>query len=99
MKQKYGRNHKVIIFQPGDIVTLRIPKGDQAATDNRGVLVMIKSIPHEGCHEIQTRFGVMDRLFLPVSLTLYLLLPKKATSLLSLEYMASLSSYGQDWNE
>lgn len=63
MKQKYSRNHKVVIFQPEDIVTLRIPKEDRAATDNHRVVVMIKSIPHEGRHEIQTRFGVLDRFY------------------------------------
>lgn len=52
MKQKYARNHKVIIFELDDIVTLPIPKEDRAATDNRRVVVIIKSIPHEGRHQI-----------------------------------------------
>lgn len=45
------------------IVTLRIPKEDRAATDNHRVVVMIKSILHEGRHQIQTRFGILDRLY------------------------------------
>ncbi len=63
MKQNYSRNHKIITFQPDDIVTLRIPKEDQAATDNYKLVVMIKSIPHEERHQIQTKFGILDRLY------------------------------------
>ena len=63
MKQRYARNHKVITFEPDDIVKLHIPKKDRAATDNHRVVVMIKSIPHEGRHQIQTKFGILDRLY------------------------------------
>ncbi len=63
MKQKYSQNHKVVIFQSKDIVTLWIPKEDGVATDNPRVVVMIKSILQEGRYEIQTRFSVLDRLY------------------------------------
>ena len=63
MKNKYAQNHKVVVFQENDIVTLRIPKEDRAATDNHRVVVMIQSIPHKGRHQIQTRFGILDRLY------------------------------------
>ncbi len=63
MKQKYSRNHKVVIFQTEDIVTLQILKEDRAFTDNYRVVVIIKSILHEGRHKIQIRFGVLDRLY------------------------------------
>lgn len=63
MKQRYSQNYKVIIFQPKDIVTLRIPKEDRAATDNHREVVMIKSIPHEDRHEIQTSCGVLNCLY------------------------------------
>lgn len=63
MKNKYARNHKVVVFQENDIVTLQISKEDRAATDNHRVVVMIKSIPYEGRHQIQTRFGILDRLY------------------------------------
>ncbi len=52
IKQKYLRNHKVITYEPDDIVTLRIPKKDQAATNNYKVVVIIRSIPNERRHEI-----------------------------------------------
>ena len=31
--------------------------------DNHGVVVMIKSIPYEKRHQIQTKFGILDRLY------------------------------------
>lgn len=52
-----------MVFQENDIVTLRIPKEDRAATDNHRVVVIIKSIPHEDQHQIQKRFGILDRLY------------------------------------
>lgn len=63
MKNKYVRNHKVVVFQKNNIVTLRIPKEDHAATDNYWVVVMVKSIPHEGRHQIQTRLNILDHLY------------------------------------
>ncbi len=64
MKQKFSRNHKVVIFQPQDILTLTIPKKDRAATDNHTVGVMIKTNLHEGRNEMQTRFGILDGYYL-----------------------------------
>ena len=63
MKQRNLRNHEVITFEQDDIVILRIPKDDRAATDHDRVVVMIKSIPHEGRHQIKTKFGILDRLY------------------------------------
>ena len=63
IKQKYAQNHKVITFEPYDIVTLCIPKKDRAATDNYRVVVLIKGIPHEGRHQIKTKFAILDRLY------------------------------------
>ena len=63
MKKKYSRNHKVVTFEIDQVVTLRIPKEDRATTDNHCLLCMIKEIPHEGRHKIQTKFGILDRLY------------------------------------
>lgn len=64
MKNKYAQNHKIVVFQENDIVTLQIPKEDRAAADNHWVVVMIKCISHESQHQIQTRFGLLDYLYL-----------------------------------
>ena len=63
MKEKYEWNPKVITFVPDEIVTICILKEDWAATDNHRVVVMIKSLPHGGPHQIQTKFGILDRLY------------------------------------
>ena len=63
MKEKYVRHHKVITFEPDDIVKLRISKKDRAAKNNHRVVVMIKSIPYEERHQIQTEFDISDRLY------------------------------------
>lgn len=63
MKKKDSRNHNVVIFEIDQVVMLRIPKEDRATTDNHRLLCMIKEIPHEGRHRIQTKFGILDRLY------------------------------------
>ncbi len=63
MQKKYSRNHNVVTFQPGEIVTLRIPKEDRASTDNHRLICMVKDIPHDERHLLQTQFGVLDRLY------------------------------------
>lgn len=63
MKKKYSRNHKVVTFEIDQVVTLRIHKEDRATTDNHQLLCMIKEIPHEGRHKLQTKFGILDRLY------------------------------------
>ena len=56
MQKKYSRNHNIVTFQPSEIVTLRIPKEDRTSTDNHRLLCMVKNIPHDGQHLLQTRF-------------------------------------------
>ncbi len=63
IQKKYSRNHNVVTFQPGEIVTLRISKKDQASTDNHKLMYMVKDIPHDGRHHLQTQFGVLNRLY------------------------------------
>ncbi len=63
MQKKYSRNHNVVTFQLGKIVTLRISKKDRASTDNHRLICMVKDILHHGRHLLQTQFGVLDRLY------------------------------------
>ncbi len=68
MKKKYFRNHKVVIFEIDQLVTLRISKGNRATTDNHRLLCMIKEIPYEGQNRIQTKFSILDRLYSTIEL-------------------------------
>ena len=63
MQKKYSRNHNVVTFQPGKIVTLRIPKEDPASTDNHRLICIVTDIPDDGRHPLQTQFGVLDRFY------------------------------------
>ncbi len=58
MQKKYSRNHNVVIFQPGEIVTFLILKEDRASTDNHRLICMLKDIPHNEHHLLQTQFDV-----------------------------------------
>ncbi len=64
MQRKYSRNHNIVTFQPSGIVKLCIPKEDRTSTNNHKLICMIKDIPHDGQHLLQTRFGVLDLLYL-----------------------------------
>ncbi len=63
IKEKYSQNHKVITFEPDEIVTFCILKEDRTATDNNRAVVMIKSIPHEGRHKLLARFDILNRVY------------------------------------
>ncbi len=63
MQKKYSRNHNVVTFQPGEIVTIRIAKEDRASTDNHRLICMVKDIPNDRRHLLQTQFSVLDRLY------------------------------------
>ena len=54
MQKKYSRNHKVVTFQPGKIVTFRILKEDRASTDNHRLICMVKDISHDAQNLLQT---------------------------------------------
>ena len=65
MQKKYSWNHNVVTFQPGEIVTIFcIPKENLASTNNHRLICMVKDIPHDGRHLLQTKFRVLDRLYL-----------------------------------
>lgn len=64
MAMQYSRSHEIDIFVAGDIVTLRLPGGSggvRTSTDSRRLFCSIRSVPHNR-YELQTRFGVLDRL-------------------------------------
>ncbi len=64
MQKKYSRNHNVVTLQPGKIVTLCIPKEDQASTDNHRLKSMVKNITNDGRNLLKTQFGVLNRFYL-----------------------------------
>ena len=63
IQKKYSRHYNIITFQPGEIVTLCIPKEDRASTDNYWLICMVKDISHDWPHLLQTQFGILDQLY------------------------------------
>ncbi|KAI9680133.1 MAG: hypothetical protein M1829_001370 [Trizodia sp. TS-e1964] len=59
MAQNYSKNHKVRVFKEGDIITLRVPREDRAATNSKQISGQIIGIPHPGKHRIQTKYGIL----------------------------------------
>jgi hypothetical protein len=65
MVMQYSKSHEIDVFAVGDIVTLRLPGGSggvRTSTDSRRLFCSIRSVPHEHRYELQTKFGVLDRL-------------------------------------
>lgn len=52
-----------MIFEIDQVVILYIPKEDCAITDNYQLLYIIKKIPYEKEHRIQTKFNIFDQLY------------------------------------
>jgi hypothetical protein len=65
MVKQYNKSHEIDVFAVKDIVTLRLPGGSggvRTSTDSRRLFCSIRSVPHEHRYELQTKFGVLDRL-------------------------------------
>jgi hypothetical protein len=62
MVEKYSKRHEIEVFAVGDIVTLKLPRGTRTSTDNRRVFGRVLGMPHRDRYEVQTEFGVVDRL-------------------------------------
>lgn len=63
MKQKYLRNHQIMVFENIEVVILQIPKKDYAITDNHQLLFIVKKISYKKRHRIQIKFGIFNRLY------------------------------------
>ncbi|KAI9789610.1 MAG: hypothetical protein M1816_005919 [Peltula sp. TS41687] len=59
MTVKYGRQHTIEQFQEGDVVTLKIPKEDRTAADNRRIPCIVVKVLHPDRHQFQTEYGIL----------------------------------------
>lgn len=63
MANKYNRRTKTQVFQPGQIVTVKIPKIDRStATCSRRCYAQIFHAKNN-CYEMRTAYGILDRLY------------------------------------
>lgn len=61
MIERDGRDHPPIQFTIGQLASLRVPRKDRHATDNKRIICQILSIPHPGLYQLQTEFGVLKK--------------------------------------
>lgn len=62
MVQKYSKKHDIQHFETGDIVSLKVPREDRSATDNRRLFGRILAEPHPHRYKILTYSGIIQRL-------------------------------------
>ncbi|RFU25793.1 hypothetical protein B7463_g10543, partial [Scytalidium lignicola] len=62
MVEKYSKNHNIQHFEPGDIVSVKVPREDRTATDNQRLFGRILDEPHSYRYKVITQSGVINRL-------------------------------------
>ena len=63
MVDRYTKNHVIEQFTEGDIVALKLPRGTRTSTDMKRVFGRVLSMLYEHKYEIQTEWGIVERLF------------------------------------
>jgi len=59
MVKKHSKRHSPEIFQPGDFVTLKIPREDRASTDNLRIYCQVIKEPHPNRYQLQCKQGIL----------------------------------------
>lgn len=65
MVQQYAKSHEIEVFTIGDVVSLKLPGGSggvRTATDSRRLFCTVRQVPKAHRYELQTKYGVLDRL-------------------------------------
>lgn len=63
MANRYNKRFSAIIFENNSIVALRIPKEDRGTLDLPRLYARVVDQPHEGRYQLQTQYGILDRLY------------------------------------
>jgi len=58
MQWKHAEQHTIEVFLPGDLLSLKIPREDHAATDNLGVFCHVVKQSRPNCYQILTSHGL-----------------------------------------
>lgn len=62
MVQKYSKRHDIQHFEIGDIVSIKVPREDRTATDNRRLFGRVLEEPYSHRYKILTYSGIIKRL-------------------------------------
>ena len=63
MANQYNKRFQIQSFEDNTIVSLRIPKEDQATLDYPRLYARILGQPHPGRYQLQTQYGILDRYY------------------------------------
>ena len=63
MVDRYTKNHVIEQFAIGDIVVLKLSRETRTSIDMKRVFGRVLAMPYEYKYEIQTEWGVVERLF------------------------------------
>lgn len=63
MVLRYGQQHAIERFQQRDLVTVKIPREDRAATDNRCLSCLVLANPYADRYQLQSCYGVLKSHF------------------------------------
>ncbi|RFU36006.1 hypothetical protein B7463_g409, partial [Scytalidium lignicola] len=62
MVEKYLKKHDIQHFDIGDIVSIKVPREDRTATDNRWLFGRILDEPYSHRYKVITQSGIINRL-------------------------------------
>jgi hypothetical protein len=63
MKERHSKDHYIEVFTTGEIVAVKLPVGTRTSTDNKRIYARVLAAPHDHRYQLQTVWGVVDRLF------------------------------------
>ena len=63
MVKKYNTNKRVRTFDVGEKVSLKVPRVDRHATDDKRLPCYVLEVPCENKYRLQSKFGVLNRLY------------------------------------
>ena len=72
-QRKYNRQHVVERFIAGDIVTLKIPREDRAATDSTRITCCVLAESYPNRYKLQTKYGVLSNHYSVTQLSVFLI--------------------------
>jgi len=62
MMKKCSKNYTIKTFVAGDIVTVKLPRDIRTSTNNKKLFARVLSEPKPNRYELQTEYGVIERL-------------------------------------
>ena len=91
MRSWYLKHYKIKQFAISEIVTIKLLRGTRTSTNNRKLFARVVSISYQNWYNMQTKYGIIDRLFTTRSLSRVLLVLANTLNYNKLLYRIPLS--------